>query len=65
MLHCRFVTSSEYALDFEYASVLNIAGFWICQGSEYAGVLNTPLVLNISGFWIYHSIKYVGANTGF
>ena len=65
MPHRRFVTSSEYALDFEYASVLNIAGFWICQGSEYAGVLNTPLVLNISGFWIYHSIKYVGANTGF
>ena len=65
MLHRRFVTSSEYALDFEYARVLNIAGFWICQGSEYAGVLNTPLVLNISGFLIYHSIKYVGANTGF
>ena len=27
---------SEYASNFKYASVLNIAGFWIYQGSEYA-----------------------------
>ena len=40
---------SVYASDFEYASVLNIAGFWIYQGYEYAGVLNMLLVLNMSG----------------
>ena len=26
---------SEYALDFEYTSVLNIPGFWMYQGCEY------------------------------
>ena len=31
---------SEYPSDFEYANVLNIAGFWIYQGCEYVGVLN-------------------------
>ena len=46
--------SSEYASDFEYASVLNIQGLWINQGYEYARVLNMLLVLNMSGFWLYH-----------
>ena len=27
---------SEYGLDFEYASILNILGFWIYQGCRYA-----------------------------
>ena len=49
-----FDRGSEYASDFEHASVLNIPGFWIYQGWEYARVLNMPLVLNMSGFWIYH-----------
>ena len=55
---------SEYASDFEYASVLNIAGFWIYQGCEFAGILNMLLVLNMSGFWIYHSFKYVRVTQG-
>ena len=45
---------SEYASDFEYASVLNIQGLWINQGYEYIRVLNMLLVLNMSRFWLYH-----------
>ena len=37
---CKCAQESEYPSDFEYANVLNIAGFWIYQGCEYAGVLN-------------------------
>ena len=50
---------SEYALDFEYSSVLNIPGFWIHQGCKYARLLNMLLILIILGFCIYHSSKYV------
>ena len=47
---------SEYASDFAYVTVLNIAGlwicfwFWICQGSGYTTVSNKSgwhMVLNI------------------
>ena len=42
----------------EYASVLNILGFYICPGSEYTRVLNMPLVLNMSEFWISQLSEY-------
>ena len=67
MLHHRHFTGFWICLVFstcqgsEYASVLNIPGFWIYQGSdylclwfsiyegsEYARILNMPLVLNMS-----------------
>ena len=38
---------SEYASNFEYASVLNIAEFWIYQGSEYASGSEYVKVLDI------------------
>ena len=38
---------SEYASHFEYASVLNQAGFWIYQGSEYASGSEYVRVLDI------------------
>ena len=38
---------SEYASNFEYASVLNIAGFWIYQGSEYGSGSEYIRVLDI------------------
>ena len=41
---------SEYASDFEYVGVLNIAGLWMYQGCEYARALNMNLVLNMIGF---------------
>ena len=56
---------SEYTSDFEYASVLNIAGFWIYQGCQCARVLNMLLVLIMSEFWIYHSCKNCQGYTGF
>ena len=54
---------------FEYARMLNISGFWICQGSKYTRVLNMPglwiyqgyeyvSVLNMLGFWIYQGSEY-------
>ena len=55
----NYFRSSEYAPDFEYASVLNMSGLWIYQSCEYAMVLNIFLILNMSGFWIYHSFNYV------
>ena len=55
---------SEYALDFEYTSVLNILGFWIYQGCEYTRVLKVLLVLNMPGFWIYHCSKYTRVTQG-
>ena len=39
--------------------VLNMPGFWICQGSEYTKVLNMPLVVNLPKCWIYHGSEYV------
>ena len=36
----------------KYTKVLNISGFWICQGSKYAKFLNIP------GFWIYQGSEY-------
>ena len=56
---------SEYASDFEYASVLNIPAFWTYQVCEYARVLNMLMVLNMSGFWIYNSFKYVRVTESF
>ena len=38
---------SEYASNFEDASVLNIAGFWIYQGSEYTSGSEYVRVLDI------------------
>ena len=53
----------EYALDPEYISVLSMAlvlnmpGFWICQGYEYSNVLIIPRLdklLNVSEYsWIF------------
>ena len=52
-----FRTGSEYASNFEYASVLNIPGSRIYQGCELIRVLNMLLALNMSGFWIYHGLN--------
>ena len=65
MLHLRYRQGSEYALISEYATVLNILGFWICQGytwfwikyfvidvwqySEYVLDSENAAVLNILG----------------
>ena len=41
----------EYDSDFEYVSVLNIPGLWICQGSEYAS--GTEYVRAMDTPWFY------------
>ena len=56
---------SEYALNFEYARLLNIPGFWMYQGSEYTRVLSMFLILNMSGFRIYHGSEYAKVTQGF
>ena len=55
---------SEYALDSEYARVLNIPGFWVCQDSEYTSSLKMLVVLSMPGFWIYQGFKYVKVTQG-
>ena len=47
-----FWQGSKYVSSSEYASDLNIQGFWICQCSGYTRVLSMP------GFWMYQSSEY-------
>ena len=38
MPECLYKQNSEYALDPKYAKILNIAKFWMWQGSQYANI---------------------------
>ena len=42
----------EYDSDFEYASVLNIPGLWICLGSEYASGTEYVRAMDIPWFYV-------------
>ena len=41
---------SEYVSDFEYATVLKIAGLWICRGSKYGSGSEYVRVLDLPQF---------------
>ena len=58
MWQCK--QDTEYASDPEYAKILNMAGFWICQNmpwqsSEYILGSKCTKILNTKGFWICQS----------
>ena len=42
----------EYDSDFEYVSILNIPGLWICQGSEYASGTEYVRAMDIPWFYV-------------
>ena len=69
---CLYKQDSKYASGPKYAKILNMAKFWIWQGSQYASVtqrsnytkiclgrvLNISRVLNMPGFWIWQGSEY-------
>ena len=46
---------SEYASGHKYAKILNMAKFWIWQGSQYASVTQRSNIpeYSLTEFWIY------------
>ena len=76
---CLNKQDSEYALGLKYAKILNMAKFWIWQGSQYESitqhsqyarlcldrVLNISLVLNMPRFWIWQGSEYARVTQGF
>ena len=69
---CPYKQDSEYVLGIKYANIVNMAKFWIWQGSQHASVtqrseyakirlskvLNISRVLNMLGFWIWQGSEY-------
>ena len=70
---CLNKLDSKYALGPKYTKILNLAKFWIWQGSQYASVtqrsdyariclsrvLNISWVLNMLGFWVSQGSEYL------
>ena len=52
---CLYKKDSEYASGPKYAIALNMAKFWIWQGSQYANVTSILKMLEyaLTEFWIY------------
>ena len=63
MFHQRWLTGL-YALGSQYARVLNIPGFSICQVSKCTWVLNILefWILNMLKFWIYQGSEYASSS---
>ena len=75
---CLYKQDCEYALGATCAKILNMAKFWIQQGSQHASitqdseyaricldwVLNISWVLNMLEFWIWQGSEYARVTQG-
>ena len=68
---CLYKEDSEHALGHKYAKILNMAKFWIWQGSQYAVTLNmlyrawnVSWVLNMPWLWIWQGSEYLRVTKG-
>ena len=74
---CLNQQDSEYAWGHKYAKNVNMAKFWIWQGSPYASVtqrseyatcldkvFNIFWVLNMPGFWTWQGSEYAKVTQG-